>query len=187
MKKNNKGFMLVEAIITSVVIATAMVGFFTTFNKLYSSYNQRSKYYNVDGIYAAKATFNYLFDNDLFNKFINNVFEETQYKIIMSDDVCFYNDVVYNKNVDITNYNNATMCQEIKQAYNINKMVIVEYDKSVLKEDVKELEVNQTFKDYIEFVTGYYEVADNDTRYSYLVLTEIKNGDNYYYANLGIE
>lgn len=186
MKKNREGFMLAEAIITSVVIATAMIGLYTVFNRLYTSYKTRSTYYNVDAIYSAKATFDYVYDNNI-NLFINNIFKVSNYRIIMDDNNCFYNNQVYDKNTDLSNYNNAVVCQKIRNHYQVNKMLLISYDKTVLTREVMESNINQTFKDYIQYVTGYYDVADNDTRYSYLILTEIKDGDNYYYGHIGIE
>ncbi len=37
MMKNNKGFMLVEVIVTSTIIVTAMIGLYTSFNKIYKN------------------------------------------------------------------------------------------------------------------------------------------------------
>lgn len=170
MKKNNKGFMLVEAIITSVVIAAAMISLYSTFNKLYTSYNKNSSYHNIDGIYATKVTINYFLDNDL-NIFINDLFGSNQYKVLIDETTCF---------------EDTNICNQIKETYNVNKMIIAEYNKSVL-ERIKEENINQTFKEYIDFVINYYDIGASNTKYDYIILTEIKNSDNYNYANLGIE
>lgn len=196
MKKNNQGFMLAEAIITSVVIATAMIAFYTTYNKIFSLNKERSKYYDIDGVYASKLTFDYLYKQNNFNLFINNIFGNNHYKIIIDDNTCFYNNQIYNKLEDELNYNNATICNAIRESYNINTMIIAEYDKSVLEKDIQQdPNLTQTFKDYIKFVGGYYDVSKHNTRYSYLILTEIKNDNNdnndnndqYYYASIGVE
>ena len=170
MNKNNKGFMLVEVIITSTVIATAMVSLYSTFNKLYTSYNQKTTYHNIDSIFATKITINYLLDNN-FNSFINNTFATSQYKILIDDTTCF---------------NNNDICNAIKSTYKVNKMIIAEYNKSII-ESLKNTAINQTFKEYIDYVIGYYGIEQSDNKYNYIILTEIKDGDNYYYANLGIE
>ena len=170
MNKNNKGFMLVEVIVTSTVIATAMISLYSTFNKLYTSYNQKISYHNIDGIYANKTTINYLLDND-FNAFINSTFVNYQYKILIDDTTCF---------------SNTDVCNAIKSTYKVNKMVIAEYNRSII-ETLKNTSINQTFKEYIDYVIGYYGIEQSSNRYNYIILTEIKDGDNYYYANLGIE
>ena len=187
MKKNRAGFMLAEAIITSVVVATAMIGLYATINKLFASYQKNNNYYNVDAVYATKSTINSLLKDD-FNLFINNIIENNSYKTIIDDKTCFYNNNIYTDGLE--EYNNAEVCKGIQNTYKVNKMIIADYDKSVLEEDILKdasLNLNETFKEYIKYVIGYYEVSNNDTRYSYIILTEIKDGNKYYYANLGIE
>lgn len=178
MNKNNKGFMLVEVIVTSVVIATAMISLYSTFNMLYTSYNRNISYYNIDAIYATKTTIDYLLNND-FNKFINKTFggtqeiSGTQYKTLIDNNTCF---------------ENSGTCNKIKDIYKVNQMIISEYNMSVLQNITSKEDINQTFKEYIDFLIKYYDLAVSNNRYKYIVLTEIKddNGD-YYYANLGIE
>jgi len=192
MKKNRKGFMLAETIITTVVITTAMLSLFTIFNKLYTSYGQKSKYYNIDSIYAAKTTFNYLYNNNNFNKFINDIFHETRYKVVIDDSNCFYNSTnLNNSKVSIEStgeYTDKTFCDSIKKTYNVNKMVLIEYDKTTLENDIlKDNDLNETFKDYIKFVTSYYDVSNNETKFSYLILTEVKYDADYQYGHIGIE
>ena len=37
--KNNKGFMLAEAVITSTIVLTTLIGLYATFSRLYNLYN----------------------------------------------------------------------------------------------------------------------------------------------------
>ena len=78
MFKNNKGFMLAEVVITSTIILTALVSLYVTFNKLYSNYNTRNSYYNIDGFYAIKGMINYLIDSGKLNEILND--QEKGYK-----------------------------------------------------------------------------------------------------------
>ena len=61
-------------------------------------------------------------------------------------------------------------------------MILVEYDNESLNEFMKN-NINETFKDYINYVKKYYDIKEND-EYSYIILTEIKENDKYSYANL---
>lgn len=169
MKKNNKGFMLIEAIISGTIVLTSMVLLYSTFGRLYNLYQEKSTYYNVDAIYVTEKAIDYLLEND-FNTYINNTFENSNHAILIDETTC-----------DITNF-----CQDLKTLYNVNKMIITEYDKTTLENLKNTISINETFKNYIDFVIGYYQVGDTDTKYNYIVLTEIKEGENYYYANLGI-
>lgn len=175
MKKNKKGFMLAEAVVSASVIITSMILLYSTFNRLYLLYSEKNSYYNIDAVYATKTMINSLMDNN-FEKYINDIFVNSTYKVIIDDTIC-------NQNESGTN---DSLCTKLKDLYKVNRMIISEYDKSTLEEDIKNLSINQSFKDYIDYVIGYYGVSNHDTKYSYIVLTEIKDGDDYYYANLGI-
>ena len=62
MKKNNGGFMLVELVIVSAVVILSMVSLYTGFNKVYIAYNERSRYYSIDCLYAGEAIKNLFID-----------------------------------------------------------------------------------------------------------------------------
>lgn len=48
---NNKGFMMAEVIVVSAIILVALTGLYTSYNKIFSIYNQRVSYYDVDTLY----------------------------------------------------------------------------------------------------------------------------------------
>lgn len=184
MKKNKKGFMLAEAVVSATVIITSMILLYSTFNRLYLLYSEKNSYYNIDAVYATKTMINSLMDNN-FEKYINDIFVGSTYKVIMEDYIPD-DEVEEKKCVENEISPNDSICTKLKGLYKVNKMIISEYDKSTLKTDLKNLSINKSFKDYIDYVIGYYGVSNHDTKYSYIVLTEIKDGDDYYYANLGI-
>ena len=64
-------------------------------------------------------------------------------------------------------------------------MILVEYDKNTLNK-LKNESINETFKEYIDYVIKYYGIKENDD-YNYIVLTEIEIGNKQYnYSNLRI-
>ena len=67
MKKNNKGFMLVEVIIVTVIVATIMTSLYVAFVRVYKVYDIKDKYSNVDGIYALNMIMDYYVDNITIN------------------------------------------------------------------------------------------------------------------------
>lgn len=181
MKKNNKGFMLAEVIVTSTIIVTAMIGFYSSFNKLYTKYNEKNKYYNIDSIYATKFVLNSLLEDNYLNTLINKIFYIKNYEYIIKDGVS-QESVLPTENIEI--YNN------IRKFYKIENMIIVEYDKKIILTKLKESEknnLNETFKEYIDYVINYYNITTNE-EYNYLLLTEIYDNttNNYYYANLRV-
>ncbi len=208
MMKNNKGFMLVEVIITSTVIIAAMVGLYSSFNRLYQSYDTKNYYYSIDGVYATKETINYLLQNDFsdqyltasdtkekdFNYFINDLFYNTGTdKFLIKDGSC---------NAKIS----GDFCTSIVNLYQVKNMILLEYDKCSFVFDSdhntkyscglssnKFLSIkNQTFKEYLDYVVSYYDMtntsvdSNENNKYSYIILTEIYDGEYYYYSNLRV-
>jgi len=48
---NNKGFMMAEVVVVASIVVVTLVGFYTSYNKIISLYNQRVDYYDVDTLY----------------------------------------------------------------------------------------------------------------------------------------
>ena len=64
-------------------------------------------------------------------------------------------------------------------------MYIVKYEKEEVLKINKE-EINQTFKDYLTYISTYYPFDLEEDGYNYLFIVEYKNGDKYYYSSLGL-
>lgn len=163
MKKNNKGFMLVELIITSTVIVAALIGLYTSYSRIYSLYQEKNTYYNIDGVYATKEIINDLLETGNLNSLLNQL-KGSNYIYIIDNE----------KDNEKCNSKSA-ICPTIKDLYNINKMILVEYDKNTLNK-LKNEPINETFKEYIDYVIKYYGIKENDD-YNYIVLTEIEIGN----------
>ena len=67
---------------------------------------------------------------------------------------------------------------------NENKTYITNYTKAALNSLKESEDINETFKDYLTYLTKYYNFTND--KYNYLFITEYKNGDDYYYANIGL-
>ena len=73
MKLGRKGFMLVEVVVVSAVIATVLVTMFIAINRVSSSYSTRDSYNSVDALYLAMAENDMLRENnDLSDLICNN-------------------------------------------------------------------------------------------------------------------
>lgn len=48
---NNKGFMMAEVVVVASIVLVTLVGFYTSYNKIISIYNQRVDYYDVATLY----------------------------------------------------------------------------------------------------------------------------------------
>lgn len=174
MKKNNRGFMLVEVIITSTVVLTAMIGLYATFSRVYSKYNEKNSYYSVEGVYSARVLFEYLLRNDL-TSYFNNSNDEL---IVMKNGTC--STTVKNK-ADKT----IGICDDLKSVYGVQSIIMTEYDKGRLTTLKGNTSFSILFRDYINYVINYYDI-DNSSEFNYIILVELKKGNDYYYANLRV-
>lgn len=175
-KKNQKGFMLVELIVTSTIVISAMVILYANFNRIYSLYKEKNNYYNIDGIYATKEmTKNLLQAN--FNKFIVEALDNSNnYKYIIEKQDC----------TQFESINNNEICTALRDLYSINNMLFTEYDKSALENLKENADIPSTFKDYLSYIMEYYNITNSETSYSYIILTETEEKGTYYYSNLRI-
>lgn len=181
MFKNNKGFMLVEVIITSTVILTGMILFYSSFNSLFSKYKEREVYHDIDAFYASKEMINTLLENNL-NSFLNTHNDKETIDLIKNG----------NCNSEESNYiNKNNFCTTLQNLYQIKNMIFTYYDENVLEKKKKDL-TNETFKDYIDYIVNYYNIKDanigtDSNHYTYIVITEIENNEKNYYASIPIE
>lgn len=190
MTKNRKGFMLVEVIVTSTVIVTSMILLYSSYQHLFTKYKANNTYHNVDALYSSKAMFNYLFNERSwrldFNSFINEVFYNHEFYYLIKNGNCSNDDITQSL---------GSFCDILKSTYKVENMIITSYDenniKSILGDTNQERNITQTMKEYLDYIIGYYNITSSnvttdDNPYSYIIITEIKDNDKYYYENLPI-
>lgn len=167
MKKNNKGFMLAETIIVTVIVATIMVSLYVAFNKVYSAYTLKNKYTDIDLLYAANAVQDYLIDNLTLNDIVKDITNEY--------------DPVDLKDPDKLN---DTYCTNIFTNYHIEHMYMIKLGSDPKASNItdKLTTLNQTFIDYINYLetSGKLKEAAN----KYIFLLEAKENDLYDYEYL---
>ncbi len=163
--------MLAEAIITSTIVLTTLVGLYANFMKLYNVYKIRDTYYDIDGVYAIKNAIDAMIDDGSLAGTL--VLDNGNYKLII------------NNNCIILNY--ESYCNFLKKTYSIENMYVVKYNETSINELKKVGNLNQTFKDYLNYIEKYYNFnMDEDNKYSYLFVVEYKKNQKYYYSSLGV-
>lgn len=176
MTKNNKGFMLAEVVIVSTVIVTTLVALYASSSKLSILYEERSRYYNIDGIYAIKSIVNYLLgDNKLNNILTSDSFNNNSYIYLIEKNDC---------NSDFLG--NDTTCDSLKELYNIENMIITKsnniYFNKAEEAEESNLKINETLKNYLKYLSNYYA---NTNDFEYLIILEYGTDNNkLYYSNL---
>ncbi len=166
MVKNNKGFMLVEVIVITVIVISIMTGLYMAFIKIYDAYEQKNMYTSVDAIYALSSIEDTLVDSFL----LNNLLRDTSN---------------YNKiecNTTFTSSENINLCKSVFEQYSVKNMYLVNKTSILLLRNVTTL--NPTFVDYLNYLinTG----VSNSSGQGVLVVELEENGiNNYGYLPVG--
>ena len=156
MKLGRNGFMLVEVVVVSAVIATVLVTMFIAINRVSSAYSTRDSYNSVDALYLAMA--------------VNDILRENNG---LSDLVCNKRNA---KEIPYSNF------ESLKEAYkdigSIN-LYYSPYD----RDKVLSLKKNKaTFDGFIDYISNKLDYSN--TNYNYLIISELckTEDDCYYYA-----
>ena len=151
MKLNEKGFMLAEVVVVSVVIATTLVTLYVALNRLISAFDTRNTYYDIDSAYFAVEVNNILIENGEINTLINN----GTHSLLTSDEIIDYKNFIID---ELLFYNFSAFYTPYPKTKN-----------EILS--VKNIEgVSQTFKHYIDYLSGNIELNDE---YNYAIISEI--------------
>ena len=170
MKINNKGFMLVEVIVVSVVVATIMTSLFIAFERVFNVYDKKSNYTDLDAVYALKMIEDYMIDeiDSEGNVMINKILVDNTYFTKISCDGNKYCDSVFNE-------------------YNVNSIYLVKNNEESLiklKDSVDgsgKYILNETFREYIEYLMNIgihtRDFLEDNKIYSDLLLIEVYSID----------
>ena len=139
MKINNKGFMLVEIVVVTVVVVTIMTSLYIVFNRVYNAFEIKSTYSDINAIYALDLLRDYMIEKETTNSFVYN----DLIKRVQTEN---YVEITCNLNEDFKTY-----CNEVFEKYNINRVFITKNNKDSL-DDIKNININQTFKEYIDYL-----------------------------------
>ena len=153
--------MLVEVIIVTVVVATIMTSLYVAFNKLYTAYDVKNKYNNIDGIYALKLIKDDLVDNMELNTLINNT--------------STYSELI--------NPNDSSYIANVFTEYKINKLYLIKTSDISSFKTISD--INQTFKDYIDYLVTK-EIINNSDYLLVLEITVDTENEIYNYAYLEV-
>lgn len=161
MKKNNKGFMLVEILVVSVFVSSVLIVLFVQFKKINNNYNTSFNYNTVEGLYLINSVKNRIITNTDTNNF--NAYESK-----LSDNQKYID--IYSLMCTDDSYD----CEIIKKA-NINKLYFARKD---AKNDMlDDSDFPTDLKEYISYIN--FKVENSN----YFLIAEFSNGT---YASVNI-
>lgn len=161
-KKNNKGFMLTEALVVSVLITTVLIALYVHFKQVSNRVNDSLKYDSIDSMYSLNSVRSYI--------------EQENYSAMIAGlDVFDYVDLT-----DCSEYyfSNKDFCKSIFDSLGIEQIIIT-------KENLYGLLNNKTFtEDYINgSFKKYIEQIAYEKTNGYRLIASLKNET---YANVKI-
>lgn len=153
--KNNKGFMLVEALVMSMIVIGTLTFMYIQFQNISRSYEKSFNYNTVTGLYITNEVKNYLINNSLVDTYKNEVDNNTS---------------KYIKIGDITD----SSFVELKEKGQIKTVILVNESLSELK-GKKTKDLSEKFNDFINYLkvdkegNGYRLLIEfNDDTYASL-------------------
>ena len=154
MKKNNKGFMLVEILVVSVFVSSVLIVLFVQFKKINNNYNTSFNYNTVEGLYLINSIKDRIITNTNTNNF--NTYESK-----ISDDkkyIDVYSLMCANDDYDSSILKNA----------NISALYFARKDAKNDILDDKDFSID--FKEYVSYMNFKTENSD------YFLIAEFTNG-----------
>ena len=161
-KKNDKGFMLTEALVVSVLITTVLIALYAHFKQVSNRVNDSFKYDMVDAMYSLNSVRNY-------------VEQENYQAIIATLDAFDYVDLT-----DCSEYyfSNKDFCKSIFDSLGVEQLIVT-------KENLYSLLNNKTFTQ--NYINGsfkkYLEQINYEKTFGYRLIASLKNET---YANVKI-
>lgn len=153
MKLGRKGFMLVEVVVVSAVIATVLVTMFIAINRVSSSYSTRDSYNSVDALYLAMA--------------VNDILRENNE---LSDLIC--------NNSNTREITDSSLKEAYKDIGSIN-LYYSPYD----RDKVLSLKRNKaTFDGFIDYIDNKLDYSNTNYNYLIIAELCKTEDDCYYYA-----
>lgn len=164
MSLNNRGFMMAELMITSVVIMISIVSLYTGFNKIYTNYKVRSSYDDSNLLYGTKLIKDFLIDQNKINLLIKNNKDYINISLCNLNFECVGDESTY--------YN------DIKRIYDINNIYFLTYKMNNVK-----INDNSFLSDYIDYLRKDSNMDKSDYRNGYRIIVETKDNR---YSTLGL-
>ena len=159
-KKNVKGFMMAELVVVGSIVLTTLVGLYTSFNKIYSTYDVRLSYYDVVTLYRLGYYRDILIKNNLVNDVIENFNDTTSI-------VNIYDNKNFNGQFNIPLEDNMNNIED--------KVFMIYNNKERINSSIfGDINVNATFKDYVD----YLEESVDFSQFDYMFIMERCNLNN---------
>ena len=157
MKKNSKGFMLIDTLIVSITVSAILIYLYFQFSNVNDSYNKSFMYNTVEGLYAGadiKENILYNGKDEIYSNINSNSFTDLS-------------------NCPATYYNNIEYCQMLYETLNIKTVLVT---KSNLNNIKSAMDSNQNKNTYDETIRDLINKSP-DSSDGYQIFIEFNDGN----------
>ena len=183
--KNNKGFMMAEVVIVSAIVLSVITVLFVSYNKIYSTYNTRISYYDINTLYDLEYYRNILIENDAMNTAINNL-NNTPVIVIYDSSKNDSTDNSFNlpkRELQLAKNDHVLLVKMPKE----NKYANIEDILNTDENTATRYYVSETFKDYLKYIKTSTDIEANNVMFMERCSTlNNKSKDDCTYAYLEI-
>lgn len=131
-KMNNKGFLMVEALIVSTFVVSVLIYFFVQFKKVDASFELSYSYNTVNGLYAVNNISVYLDNLYANNNDFKDLINGNIISPVISDTTVAYK-VIYDGGITNSNYLTCnTYCSNLMTSLNVKKAILASGDLNFL-------------------------------------------------------
>ena len=156
MKKNSKGFMLIDTLIVSITVSAILIYLYFQFSNVNDSYNKSFRYNNVEGLYAGA---------------------DIKENILYNGKAAIYSTLNSSAFVDLSNcpntyYENTNYCTLLYNTLSVKKVLITKSNLNALKNAMKD---NTNITNYDETLRELINKSP-DTSDGYQLFIEFTDG-----------
>lgn len=164
MKKNNKGFVLVETLVVTVFVMAVFSVIYVNFYPLIGEYERREVYDDVDSVYGAFWMKRFIQGSDYsITKFQADVTGPLKYHIFSCSELT----------------SNQGLCENLRKKLHVKYVYITAYNLAQFKTAAAtSTSFSDGFKSYVEYLPEYKVASLNNANYRVLVEFEREKNDN---------
>ena len=168
---NKKGFMMAELVVVASIVLVVLVGMYTSYNKIFSAYNTRISYYDVNTLYRL----GYYRDILRSNKILNDMIDEVDTKKIIN---------IYSSVSEVGN--RFYLPEDERDDFTDLNVFLVKIEGNKLNKSMFSVGIyNITFLEYIDYLINTVDF----TKFNYMMLMEkcdISDNNSCNYAYLEV-
>lgn len=160
---NNKGFLLVESIITAAFVLAMFVFIFLNITPIIANYDKDKNYDSISSTYDAHLIRKMILKSETEKKVNLVTLKESGYSIYERDDICSF----------VTDYN---YCKKLlsRSYLDVSKIVITEYDTTKIKS--RRTDFNRQLSDYIRTLPKFNNTSEEEHDYERRIIVQFNDG-----------